>query len=180
MTETTRAAAIQLRPAEGDNGADASALAPRQPYWERKRLEELSGPEWEALCDGCGRCCVHKLEDDDGQFHYTAVACRLLDHATASCGDYENRQSRVPDCLTLTPERVTRFDWLPQSCAYRRIAEGRGLAWWHPLVSGDPETVKMAGVSVANRVLSETALESVDDLESYLAPELQDDPERRS
>ncbi|MQM37014.1 hypothetical protein KBTX_01003 [wastewater metagenome] len=149
--------------------------AAERPFWERKRLDELSAPEWEALCDGCGKCCVHKLEDEDGDYHFTELACRLLDTRTALCSDYAHRHRHVPDCITLTPERVERFGWLPKSCAYRRVAEGRGLAWWHPLVSGDPETVHRAGMSVRGRVVGEQAVAPPYDLEDFIVEDLDDD-----
>ena len=125
-------------------------------FWDDKTLEEMTSAEWEALCDGCGRCCLMKLEDEDtGEIYNSDVRCRLLNGDTCKCSDYKNRQAKVKDCIKLTPQNVTEIDWIPRSCAYRRIAEGRGLAWWHPLVSGDPETVVTAGVSVRGRTVAE-------------------------
>jgi uncharacterized protein len=127
-----------------------------EPFWKTKTLEAMSREEWESLCDGCGRCCLHKLRDEDsGELSFTSVACRLLDLHSCACGDYANRSHRVPDCVSLTTEALRDIDWLPPSCAYVRIAKGQDLAWWHPLVSGDPDTVHTAGVSVRDRVVSE-------------------------
>ena len=123
------------------------------PFWKRKTLRELDDAEWESLCDGCGRCCLEKLEDEDsGRIYFTHIGCRLLDGDSCACKDYANRASKVPDCVQLTPANVRRIPWLPPSCAYRLVAEGRDLYWWHPLVSGDPRTVHEAGVSVRGRV----------------------------
>jgi uncharacterized cysteine cluster protein YcgN (CxxCxxCC family) len=126
------------------------------PFWQAKTLEEMTPEEWESLCDGCGRCCLHKLRFDvDESLGFTNVACRLLDLETCRCTRYETRHRYVPDCVTLTPAEVRAIDWLPPSCAYRLLAEGKKLAWWHPLVSGSPETVHEAGISVRGRVVGE-------------------------
>jgi hypothetical protein len=125
-------------------------------FWHTRALEALTLEEWEALCDRCGKCCLHKIEDEDsGQVYFTDVACRLLNLDTCQCMDYEHPTQEVPDCLSPTADRVSAIYWLPESCAYRRVAEGRGLAWWHPLVSGDPNTVMQAGISVCGRVILE-------------------------
>jgi uncharacterized protein len=124
------------------------------PFWRRKSLREMTDSEWESLCDGCGRCCLVKLEDadDSSRTYFTDVGCRLLDSATCRCRDYPNRTAKVKDCVRLTPRNINRIVWLPPSCAYRLLADGRDLYWWHPLVSGDPETVHQAGISVRGRV----------------------------
>ncbi len=127
-----------------------------RPFWERKRLTEMTPQEWERLCDRCGRCCLHKFEAEaEGELAFTRVACRLLDLESGRCRDYPNRFRHVPDCLQLSPQNLRYLAWMPRSCAYRRLHEGRGLAWWHPLVSGRWETVLEAGISVAGRVVSE-------------------------
>lgn len=123
--------------------------------------------EWESLCDGCARCCLLKLEDEDtGEFIHTNVVCRLLDLETCQCTDYKNRSKVVPTCIKVTAKNAATLGWMPPTCAYRRLAEGRGLAWWHPLVSGDAETVHLAGISVRHRVISEEEIDE-DDLEDY-------------
>jgi uncharacterized cysteine cluster protein YcgN (CxxCxxCC family) len=126
------------------------------PFWKTKPLDAMSREEWESLCDGCGRCCLHKLrEEETNALSFTNVACRLLDLDTCRCSRYADRQRYVPDCVSLSPGTLAEIDWLPPSCAYRLLAEGKDLAWWHPLVSGDPETVHTAGVSVRGRAVSE-------------------------
>ncbi|MCS6987373.1 MAG: YcgN family cysteine cluster protein [Sphingomonadaceae bacterium] len=128
----------------------------RPRFWERFALAELSAEEWEALCDGCGRCCLFTLEDEEtGRLYRTNVACRLLDPATCRCRDYARRTTHVPDCVVLTPTNVATLGWLPPTCAYRRLAEGRSLPAWHPLVSGDARSVHRAGASVRGRTIPE-------------------------
>ena len=138
------------------------------PFWQRKTLAEMTVPEWEALCDGCGKCCLNKLEDEDtGVIVATRVACRLLDDATCRCSDYADRHATVPECISLTPAKVETLRWLPATCAYRLIDEGRDLHWWHRLVSGDPDTVHEAGVSVQGATISES-LVPVEEWESFV------------
>lgn len=120
-----------------------------RPFWQEKSLEEFDEAEWEALCDGCGRCClVHLADEETGEVFETDAACELLDIPTVRCTDYAHRHQRVPECQTLTPEGVRAAHWLPDTCGYRRIAAGRPLPDWHPLVGGDPEAVHTAGISV--------------------------------
>jgi uncharacterized protein len=157
MTETTPSkdseAALSSKPLE------PMTVQPKRPsdqegfFWKTKTLEEMSNAEWESLCDGCARCCLEKLEDEDtGKIYFTHVSCKLLDAGLCACKDYANRSDQVPDCVRLTPENVRTLNWLPPSCGYKLVAEGRDLYWWHPLVSGDPDTVHEAGVSVRGRV----------------------------
>lgn len=143
---------------------------PEQPFWERKTLEEMTATEWESLCDGCGRCCLVKLEDaDDGRILATAIGCALFDAHTCRCKDYPNRSQTIPDCVTLTPAQVRTLPWLPPTCAYRLLADGQTLKWWHPLVSGTPDTVISAGVSVKGRVSASETDVAEEDLVDYLA-----------
>lgn len=140
-------------------------------FWETKSLAEMSRAEWEALCDGCGLCCLVRFEDEDtGEVIPAKVHCKLLDPATCRCSDYAARRAQVPDCIKLTPAKVGRLKWMPKSCAYRRLHEGRGLADWHPLVSGDPESVHRAGVSVRGQTVSEAELSEREQVDR-LAPE---------
>lgn len=125
-------------------------------WWRAKSLAELSPAEWESLCDGCGKCCLHKIEDEDtGEILYTAVACRLLDIERCRCSDYPQRQQRVPDCLNVH-DVLDRLHWLPVTCAYRLLAEGEDLPEWHPLVAGNPDAVHRAGISVRDYAIAET------------------------
>ena len=145
-----------------------NAGPPLRPFWERP-LADLTDEQWEALCDGCGRCCLVKLEDEDtGDIHFTSVACRLLDAGTCRCGDYANRQRAVPDCVRLTRENVSELAWLPRTCAYRLRAQGRPLPDWHPLLTEDPESVVRAGISVRNRIAAEETEVELDDLPDYI------------
>ena len=135
-------------------------------FWKRKALGEMTKEEWEAVCDGCGRCCLNKLEEKTtGEIFHTDVACRLLDPETCRCTNYENRKKFVPECQILTSRNLNKYSWLPSTCAYRLLQEGRKLFWWHPLVSGDPQSVHDAGISVQNRVVSER---ECDDLENHV------------
>ncbi|NVK06039.1 MAG: YcgN family cysteine cluster protein [Marivivens sp.] len=134
---------------------DRSGL--RQNYWKTLPMEKMNRQEWEALCDGCGKCCLNKLEDEDtGEVALTNVACRLLDDATCLCSQYDIRHQFVPECIVLTPKTILdNLYWLPQTCAYRLVHEKRPLYDWHPLISGNSETVHLAGVSMQYRTLSE-------------------------
>lgn len=135
-------------------------------FWETTPLEKLDRAQWEALCDGCGKCCLHKLEDEDtGAFFATNVACRLLDRRSARCSDYRHRHAFVPDCIRLTPARLATMDWLPPTCAYVLRAEGKALPAWHYLNSGDPDSVHVAGQSVRGWTISEI---DAGDLEMHL------------
>jgi uncharacterized cysteine cluster protein YcgN (CxxCxxCC family) len=130
-----------------------------EPFWKRLSLEEMDAQQWESLCDGCARCCLIKLEDEDtGEIAYTRVVCDLLDTERCRCRSYPDRHRRVPDCVRLGPREAAAFRWMPSTCAYRLLAEGEDLPDWHPLVSGDPDSVHRAGISVRGRVLPESAV----------------------
>jgi len=148
----------------------------KRPFWETKSLEQMTVPEWESLCDGCGLCCLVRFEDEEsGEVVPTRVHCKLFDPELCRCSDYADRKRHVPDCIKLTPHNVERLAWMPLSCAYRRINEGRGLADWHPLISGDPESVHAAGVSVRGETISEATLDDPDDALDYAAWDLMEE-----
>jgi uncharacterized protein len=133
-------------------------------YWEDKPLDQLDRAEWESLCDGCGKCCVHKLEDEvTGELFPTNVACKLLDRESGRCSNYRHRRAFVPECVRLTPKLAATLDWLPETCAYKLRAEDKPLPDWHPLVSGDPESVHRAGMSVRGWTISETDAGELED-----------------
>ena len=141
-------------------------LTPR--FWEVKPLEEMNPAEWDALCDGCGKCCLNKFQDEDSdEVFFTNVACRYLDLRNLRCRCWEQRSEKVLDCVVLTPELVREVNWLPQTCAYRLLAEGQPLADWHPLNSGKPGSVAAAGVSVRGKIISERDV-NPDDVEEFI------------
>lgn len=141
---------------------------PAEAFWEAVPLREMSPEQWESLCDGCGRCCLHKLQDiDSGEIHYTNIACRLFKESTCRCADYANRQRQVPDCVVLASDQSEEFSWLPDTCAYRVLAEGRALPAWHPLISGSSQSVVQAGISVRGRIVSEEGVHE-DDFQDFI------------
>lgn len=137
-------------------------------FWETKSAAEMTTAEWESLCDGCGRCCLNKLDDwDTGEIYYTNVACKLFDGATCRCRDYSNRFDTVPDCVKLEPEDISKYHWLPPTCAYRLLDEGKPLPEWHPLISGTYRTVMEVGVSVSGKTISEDGME-LEEFENHI------------
>jgi uncharacterized cysteine cluster protein YcgN (CxxCxxCC family) len=144
----------------------------RRPFWETKSLAQMTTREWESLCDGCGLCCLVRFEDEEtGDVVPTRVACKLFDSDRCRCTDYENRHSQVPDCIKLTPGNVATLKWMPLSCAYRRLDEGKPLPAWHPLITGNPASVHAARVSVRGQTISETSLNSPEDALDFVARE---------
>lgn len=140
----------------------------RPKFWEKHPLDELSKPEWEALCDGCGRCCLLKLEDDDGAIAFTDVSCRLLDTKTCTCGQYALRKQMVAGCVVLTPENIDRIAyWMPATCAYRLLYQGDKIPDWHPLISGTQDSVDAAGISMRGKVVPEYEVDE-DDLDDHI------------
>ncbi|MBT7609249.1 MAG: YcgN family cysteine cluster protein [Bacteriovoracaceae bacterium] len=137
-------------------------------YWERKSLEEMNSEEWERLCDGCAKCCLHKLEDEDtGELYYAAVACKLLNLKSCQCSNYSNRFQTVPDCLKIRLDNPVVFTMLPESCAYRRIYEGKSLEPWHPLISKTDQSVHAHGISILGKAFSEDEI-IPEEYEDYL------------
>ena len=162
-----------------DNTGILERITPMVPFWRSKRLADMTPQEWESVCDGCGRCCLKKLEDaTTGRVVYTDVACRLLDRERCRCTRYAERHSIVQDCVALDPADAATMQWLPTTCAYRRLAEGKPLESWHPLVSGDPSSVHTAGISVRGRTLSERDVAD-DELESRVIRWIRTAPLRR-
>ena len=146
----------------------------RPEFWRRHALQDLTPREWEALCDGCGKCCLRKIEyEDTGEVDYTNVACRLLNRQTCRCTNYAKRKTYVPDCVVITPETLPEIlYWMPTTCAYRLLAEGQPLADWHPLISGTAESVHKVGISLAGRMISEEVVDD-EDLDGYIVEGLQ-------
>lgn len=139
-----------------------------QPFWETKALNELSPDEWESLCDGCGKCCLVKLEDeDDGEIYYTNVACRYLNTSSCRCTTYPDRLEKVPQCVNLTADNINEFHYMPETCAYRLLSENKPLPSWHPLFHGHRKAMHKAGVSAKNKVISEDKVDQ-EDLEDHL------------
>ena len=151
---------IQRCGARDDVSKDVEMIRPR--FWKTVPLAEMTPAEWEAICDGCAKCCLVKLADADGTVYFTDVHCFLLDPAACRCRDYAARTTHVPGCVVLTPQRLEELFWMPASCSYRRLADGRGLAAWHPLVSGDAAGVHRAGLSVRGRAVPETDVAEAD------------------
>ncbi len=139
-------------------------MVAQKPFWRTKTLAQMSAGEWESLCDGCGLCCLIRFEDEDtGEIIPTRVACKLFDDGACRCSNYENRHDHVPDCIKLTPWNIESLQWMPGSCAYRRLHEGKDLPAWHPLVTGDPDSTHKAGISVRGQTVSENSLVEEED-----------------
>lgn len=146
-----------------------------KPFWKTTPLDSMTEEQWESLCDGCGKCCVYKIEDDEGELYQTDVSCQYFNSATCQCGDYENRLTLVPDCIQVTPQGAREYEWLPNTCAYKLLAHGRDLPDWHPLVSGDPESVHRENRSARNKVISEKVAGDLED--HVIAILIPDDPD---
>jgi uncharacterized cysteine cluster protein YcgN (CxxCxxCC family) len=147
-----------------------------RPFWEVKTLAQMTVREWESLCDGCGLCCLVRFEDEEtGEVIPTRVHCRLFDPDTCRCSDYANRKAHVPECIKLTPYNIEDLEWMPPSCAYRRLHEGKPLPLWHPLITGDPDSAHKAGVGVRGQTISEASLDDPEDALDYAAFDLMRD-----
>jgi uncharacterized cysteine cluster protein YcgN (CxxCxxCC family) len=143
-----------------------------RPFWKSKKLSEMTVAEWESLCDGCGICCLYKIEDEDSsEVFLTNVACRFLDLQNCVCTLYSERRTAMPSCIKLTPSKVEKLKWLPKTCAYRLVMEGKPLPKWHPLMSGDPQSVHLAGISVKGKVITESDAD-MNHLEDYVVDKL--------
>lgn len=152
------------------------SLSEKPAFWRTKTLSQLNREEWESLCDGCGLCCLIRFEDEDtGEILPTRVHCQLYDAQKCQCSNYVNRKTHVPDCISLTPDNIENLMWMPKSCAYRRIYEGKDLPSWHYLVCGDREEVHRRGVSVRGQTVCETAFDEIEDALDYLAEDLLND-----
>ncbi|WAC49977.1 YcgN family cysteine cluster protein [Asticcacaulis sp. SL142] len=150
--------------------------AAAKPFWETKTLSEMNRTEWESLCDGCGLCCLVRFEDEDtGEVIPTRVHCKLFNPDSCTCTDYPNRKKYVPDCIKLTPHNIEALEWMPKSCAYRRLHEGKNLPRWHPLITGDPDSTHKAGVSIRGQTVSETAFADIEDAIDFMAMEWAED-----
>jgi uncharacterized cysteine cluster protein YcgN (CxxCxxCC family) len=144
-----------------------------KPFWQTKSLSQLNPKEWESLCDGCGLCCLVRFEDEDtGEVLPTRVHCKLFDSQKCTCTDYENRKKHVPDCIKLTPHNIEALEWMPKSCAYRRLYEGKDLPGWHYLISGDVNLVHTLGVSIKGQTIPETIFDDIEDALDFIAPDL--------
>ena len=147
-----------------------------RPFWKTKSLAQMSPEEWESLCDGCGLCCVIRFEDEvSGEIIPTRVHCKLFDAGACACSNYVERKLHVPDCIKLTPNNIEALEWMPKSCAYRRLHEGKDLPHWHPLITGDPDSVHRAGISVRGQTISEAVLADEEDALDFAAWDLNRD-----
>ena len=148
-------------------------MSAQKPFWQTKTLEQMTVREWESLCDGCGLCCLVRFEDEEtGEIIPTRVSCKLFDGDACRCSNYDQRQAHVPDCIKLTPYNIDDLMWMPLSCAYRRLHEGKDLPLWHPLITGDPESVHRAGVSVRGQTINEDTLADPEDALDHTAYDL--------
>ncbi|MFI3189602.1 hypothetical protein BCS42_05685 [Crenothrix sp. D3] len=138
-------------------------------FWKTKTLPEMTTQEWESLCDGCAKCCLHKLEDEDtGNIYFTSIACRLIDLTSCRCTRYAERTQIIPDCLDLRQLETSQYHWLPVTCAYRLVHEGKELPMWHPLVSKNTASVEASGISIRSYARKELESDDIDDLEDFI------------